>query len=73
LEPETPNVIAGAAYQAGDMVVSWFDKFMSVGKNVAIGLILFAVIGATTVYTSILGIWRLVVYIEWRRRSRREH
>jgi len=46
---------------------------MSVGKNVAIGLILFAIIGATTVYTSILGIWRLVVYIEWRRRSRRKH
>ena len=73
LEPETPNVITGAAYQAGDMVVSWFDKFMSVGKNVAIGLILFAIIGAATVYTSILGIWRLVVYIEWRRRSRRKH
>ena len=70
LQPDTPNVITGAAYQAGDMVVGWLDRFMSVGKNVAIGLLSFAVFGSLVSYYFILFIWRIIVSIEWRRRRR---
>ena len=70
LEPGTPNIITDAAYQAGDMVVGWLDKFMSVGKNVAVGLLLLAVFGAMSAYILVLGLWRVIVNIEWYRRRR---
>ncbi|MDA0829684.1 MAG: DUF2062 domain-containing protein [Proteobacteria bacterium] len=70
LEPDTPNIITDAAYQAGDLVVGWLDKFMSVGKNVAVGLLLLAVFGAISAYMLVLGVWRVVVNIEWYRRRR---
>ena len=52
------------------MVVGWLDRFMSVGKNVAIGLLSFAVFGSLVSYYFILFIWRIIVSIEWRRRRR---
>jgi uncharacterized protein (DUF2062 family) len=72
LEPDTPNLITDAAYQAGDMVVGWLDKFMLVGKNVAVGLLFMASFGAIASYMMVLGIWRVIVTLEWykRRRSR---
>jgi uncharacterized protein (DUF2062 family) len=75
LEPDTPNIITDAAYQAGDMVVGWLDRFMSVGKNVAVGLLSLAIFGAISSYALVLGVWRIIVNIEWRRRrkSRTSH
>ena len=70
LEPDTPNIITDAAYQAGDMVVGWLDRFMSVGKNVAVGLLSLAIFGAISSYALVLGVWRIIVNIEWRRRRK---
>ena len=69
------NIITDAAYQAGDMVVGWLDRFMSVGKNVAVGLLSLAIFGAISSYALVLGVWRIIVNIEWRRRrkSRTSH
>jgi uncharacterized protein (DUF2062 family) len=54
------------------MVVGWLDKFMLVGKNVAVGLLFMASFGAIASYMMVLGIWRVIVTLEWykRRRSR---
>ncbi len=70
LEPDTPNLFTDAAYQAGDMVVGWLDKFMLVGKNVAVGLLFMASFGAICSYMMVLGIWRVIVTIEWYKRRR---
>ena len=43
---------------------------MSVGKNVAVGLLLLAVFGAMSAYILVLGLWRVIVNIEWYRRRR---
>ena len=60
--------LAQVAEHASSIFVVWSDKFLAVGKQLAVGLSLMAVVGSFVVYISVLLIWRLFVTYEWRRR-----
>ena len=49
-------------------MVTWSDKFLAVGKQLIVGLSLMAVVGSFVTYFAVLGIWRVFVVYEWRRR-----
>jgi uncharacterized protein (DUF2062 family) len=51
--------------------VTWSDKFLAVGTRLIVGLSLMAVAGAFVAYFGVMGIWRMFVVAEWRRRHRR--
>ncbi len=60
--------VAQVAEQASSIMVTWSDKFLAVGRQLFVGLSLMAVVGAFVAYFGVLGIWRVFVVIEWRRR-----
>lgn len=62
------TALAEVAQQASSFLVVWSDKFLTVGRQLVVGLSLMAVIGAFVAYFSVLGIWRMFVVAEWRRR-----
>ena len=57
------------AEQASSILVTWSDKFLAVGRPLIVGMSLMAVLGAFVAYFGVLGIWRLFVIWEWRRRN----
>ncbi len=67
------STLAQVAEEASSIMVTWSDKFLAVGKQLVIGLSLMAVVGAFCAYFGVLGVWRLFVVAEWRRRSRHHH
>ncbi len=67
------STLAQVAEQASSIMVTWSDKFLAVGKQLVIGLSLMAVVGAFCAYFGVLGVWRLFVVAEWRRRSDKHH
>jgi uncharacterized protein (DUF2062 family) len=60
--------LAQVAEHASSILVVWSDKFLAVGKQLAVGLSLMAVVGSFLVYFGVLLIWRVFVIYEWRRR-----
>ena len=64
------STLAQVAEHASSIMVTWSDKFLAVGKQLMVGLSLMAVVGAFCAYFGVLGVWRLFVVAEWRRRSR---
>ena len=60
--------VAQVAEHASSFLVVWSDKFLAVGKQLAVGLSLMAVVGSFLVYVGVLLIWRMFVTYEWRRR-----
>jgi hypothetical protein len=67
------STLAQVAEEASSIMVTWSDKFLAVGKQLVVGLSLMAVVGAFCAYFGVLGVWRLFVVAEWRRRSRHHH
>jgi uncharacterized protein (DUF2062 family) len=67
------TTLAQVAEQASSIMVTWSDKFLAVGKQLVVGLSLMAVVGAFCTYFGVLGVWRLFVVAEWRRRNRHHH
>ncbi len=62
------TTLAQVAEEASSIMVTWSDKFLAVGKQLIVGLSLMAVVGAFFAYFGTLGVWRLFVVAEWRRR-----
>ena len=69
--PMDTVVAQQVAEQASSILVTWSDKFLAVGRPLIVGMSLMAVLGAFIAYFGVLGIWRLFVSYEWRRRHRR--
>ena len=69
--PMDTTVAQAVAEQSSSILVTWSDKFLAVGRPLIVGMSLMAVIGAFTAYFGVLGIWRLFVSYEWRRRHHR--
>lgn len=67
------STLAQVAEHASSIMVTWSDKFLAVGKQLMVGLSLMAVVGAFCAYFGVLGLWRLFVVVEWRRRKHRHH
>lgn len=65
--------LAQVAEHASSIMVTWTDKFLAVGKQLIVGLSLFAVVGAFLTYFGVMGVWRLFVVAEWRHRNRTHH
>jgi hypothetical protein len=65
------STLAQVAEQASSIMVTWSDKYLAVGKQLMVGLSLMAVVGAFCAYFGVLGLWRLFVVAEWRRRRHR--
>lgn len=63
---DTASAESGVA--AGADLLAWIG---GVGKPLVLGLSLFAVTGAVATYFGTLGLWRLAVGTQWRRRRRR--
>ncbi len=62
--------LAEVAEQASSIMVTWSDKFLAAGTQLIVGLSLMAVVGAFVAYFGVMGIWRMFVVAEWRRRHR---
>ena len=67
------STLEQVAEQASSIMVTWSDKFFAVGKQLVVGLSLMAVVGSFCAYFGVLGIWKLFVVVEWRRRNRIDH
>ena len=67
------TTLAQVAEHASSILVTWSDKFLAVGRPLIVGLSLMAVVGAFVAYFGVLGIWRVFVTYEWRRRHSRHH
>jgi uncharacterized protein (DUF2062 family) len=67
------STLEQVAEQASSIMVTWSDKFFAVGKQLVVGLSLMAVVGSFCAYFAVLGIWKLFVVVEWRRRNRVNH
>ena len=52
-----------------DASVGWVDWFASMGKPLAIGLVLLGIFMAVFGYFAVRGAWRLYVVRQWRRRA----
>lgn len=70
---QVDSALQQAAQHASSFLVVWSDKFLAVGKQLMVGLSLMAVVGSLVTYFSVLGIWRLFVIYEWRRRHLHHH
>ncbi len=68
--PMDTVVAKQVAEQSSSILVTWSDKFLAVGGPLIVGMSLMAVVGAFIAYFGVLGIWRLFVSWEWRRRHR---
>ena len=66
------STLEQVAEHASSIMVTWSDKFLAVGKQLVVGLSLFAVVGAFLAYVGTLGVWRFFVVTEWRRRNKRQ-
>ena len=63
------TTLAQVAEQASSILVTWSDKFLAVGRPLIVGMSLMAVVGSFIAYFGVLGIWRVFVIYEWRRRN----
>ncbi|MDA0236964.1 MAG: DUF2062 domain-containing protein [Proteobacteria bacterium] len=70
IKPDMQEAISSGAYEAGDAILGWFDTFMLVGKNIIVGLLVLAIFGAMAGYLLVLGVWRMVITIEWYKRRK---
>ncbi len=68
--PMDTTVAKQVAEQSSSILVIWSDKFLAFGGPLIVGMSLMAVVGAFVSYFGVLGIWRLFVSWEWRRRHR---
>ncbi len=64
------STLVQVAEQASSIMVTWSDKYLAVGKQLIVGLSIMAVVGAFCAYFGTLGVWRIFVVAEWRRRRR---
>jgi uncharacterized protein len=58
------------AEEAAMLAMSWVEKVFAVGKPLIVGLSVVATATAILAYFAVLGLWRLYVLAEWRRRHR---
>lgn len=70
-DAQMDSTLAQVAEEASSILVTWSDKFLSAGRQLIVGLSLMAVVAAFVVYFGVLGIWRVFVIAEWRRRHHR--
>jgi uncharacterized protein len=70
--PQSQAAIGQVAQEASTLALTAFERLITVGKPLMLGLSVLAVSSAVLSYFAVLGIWRLVVSAEWRhRRSQR--
>lgn len=69
---EAQAAALGAQAEKLDMLAdSWWERFAAIGKPLMLGLSVFAVVGGVSAYAGTLLLWRLVVVLKRRRRTRR--
>jgi uncharacterized protein len=66
--PHSEAAIGQVAQEASTLALSAFERLLTVGKPLMLGLAVLAVSSALVSYFLVLGVWRLVVSAEWRRR-----
>ena len=66
--PSSEMALGQAAQEASQLALTALERFLSVGKPLMLGLFILAVSSAIVAYFGTLGLWRLVVSIEWRKR-----
>jgi uncharacterized protein (DUF2062 family) len=60
----------GVAGSTGMLAMIWAEKVLSIGKPLIVGLSVVATVTAICAYFVVLGLWRLYVTAEWRRRHK---
>ncbi len=72
--PRAQAALAEAAEHASSIALTWSETFVAVGKPLIVGLSVLATVTSVSAYFIALGLWRLYVIAEWRRRrARHEH
>jgi uncharacterized protein (DUF2062 family) len=67
-EAAAEAVLVQSAHETELIATTWAGRFVTIGKPLAIGLVVLACSAAPIAYFSVLGMWRLVATSAWRRR-----